>query len=295
MPKRLICTCLPLLGLFTPACGDDSNPAGGGSSGGTTTDADPSSTSEATADPSTTSSSSSTDAPVGSSSGDAADSSSTGSPSETVSFGGQVTDFIGILGIEGLSVGIEELDGASATTDAAGMFTFEGLEPDTPVNIVFEPLPGGRPPYAGGIWPERTGTMDRDDIAATLVQEPFIQSQLDGLASQDPVPPDLDRAIVVVRVNNPAVDGNTVSLTVDPEPAPGTFYAPNEGGAPVLDSTDIDFDTLPAAVFFNVADTEAGEITITATHSSGSLDCAVVHPHFITRGGYITQVSVRCE
>lgn len=292
---RLVCTCLSL-GLLAPACGDDSSPGGGGGStgGGSTTDASETGTA-GTTEPDPSTSSSTTEAADSSSTGSAADSSSTGSAPEAVSLGGQVTDFIGILGVEGLTVSLDIDPATTVVTDADGMFTFDELAPDTPVNFIFEPQPDGKPPYAGGIVPERSGTADRDDVAATVVQGPFIESQLDGLAPQDPVPPDLDQAIVVVRVNNAAIESGTVTLTFDPEPAPGTFYAPNENGVATLDSTEIAFDTLPAAVFYNLADTEAGDITITAEHSSGILPCEVTHPHFITRGGYITQVAVRCE
>ena len=292
---RLLCTCLSV-GLLAPACGDDSSPGGGSSTGGgSTTDAAESSSGGTTnPDPSTTSSST-TEAAESSSSGSAADSSSSGSLPESVSLGGQVTDFIGILGVEGLTVSLDIDPDTTVTTDADGMLTFEGLDPDTPVNFICEPQPDGKPPYAGGIVPERTGTADRDDVAAEVVQGPFIESQLEGLAPQDPVPADLDQAIVVVRVNNAAIESGTVTLTFDPEPAPGTFYAPNEDGVATLDSTEIAFPTLPAAVFYNLADTEAGDITITAEHSSGILPCEVSHPQFITRGGYITQVAVRCQ
>jgi len=191
-------------------------------------------------------------------------------------------------------VSLDILDDGMVTTDADGMFTFSALPPDTAVNLIFEPRPDGKPPYAGGITPERTGTMDRDDVAAEVVQGPFIQSQLDGLAAQDPVPPDLDMAILVAMVDPSVIASGTVTVTFDPEPPAGTYYAPADNGAAVLNSTEIGFATLPAAVVFNVADTASGEITITAEHSGG-LSCAVRHPHFFTQGGYITQVMIDCE
>jgi len=293
--KRLVCTCLLSMGLLAPGCGDDSSPGGSGSSTGEgSSSTDPGSTTSAPTTSTDPSTSSSTGAEESSTETGAAD--TTGSLPESVSLGGVVHDFIGTTGIEGLTVGLDILDDGMVTTDAAGMFTFEGLEPDTPVNLIFEPRPDGTPAYAGGIVPERAGTMDRDDVDASVVQQPFIESQLEGLAPQDPEPADLDQAIIVARVNNAALaGGGSVTLTVDPEPAPGTYYAPSETGAAVLNSTEIAFGTLPAAVFFNVADTEAGDITITAEHSTGLLTCEVMHPHWITRGGYITQVSVVCE
>ncbi len=208
--------------------------------------------------------------------------------------GGVVTDFIGILGIEGLAVSLDIDAGATATTDENGAFTFEGLDPDTPVNIIIEAQPDGTPPYAGSIVPERTGVQDRDDVDATSVQGPFIQAQLDGLEPQDPQPVDLEQAIVILRVNPVAIESGTVTLTIDPAPPAGTFYAPAENGSPVLDSLEIGFATLPAAVLFNVADTEPGDITVTAAHSGG-LTCSVRPPHWFARGGYITQVAVDCE
>ncbi|MBV1860973.1 MAG: carboxypeptidase-like regulatory domain-containing protein [Nannocystaceae bacterium] len=285
-----------MMGLIAPGCGDDGDPgSAGGSTGeaGTTTSGGSSS---GTTDPAPSTSSSTTDGPESSSSSETgvADSSSTGSLPNEVSLGGTVTDFLGILGIEGLTVTMDIDDTSSATTDASGAFTFEDLAPDTAINIIIEPQPDGKPPYAGSIVPERTGTQDRDDVDATSVQGPFIEAQLDGLESQDPEPTDLDLAIVIIRVNPAAIESGTVTLTIDPPPPAGTFYAPNENGGPVLNSTEIGFATLPAAVLFNVADTEAGDIEITAEHS-GALTCSVRHPHWFARGGYITQVAVDCE
>lgn len=293
---RLVCTCLSMMGLIAPGCGDDGDPGGAdGSTGeaGTTT-SQGSSSSATTADPST--SSSTTEAAESSSSTEtgAADSSSTGSLPDEVSLGGAVTDFIGILGIEGLDVSLDIDADSTVITDADGAFTFEGLTPDTAVNIIIEAQPDGVPPYAGSIIPERTGVQDRDDVDATSVQGPFIEAQLDALEPQDPEPVDLDQGIVILRVNPIAIESGTVTLTIDPPPPAGTFYAPNENGAPVLDSTEIGFGTLPAAVLFNVADTEPGDITVTAEHS-GDLTCTVRHSHWFARGGYITQVPVDCE
>jgi len=293
---RLVCTCLSMMGLIAPGCGDDGDPGGAAGSTGEagTTTSQGSSSSGTTALPST--SSSTTDEPASSSSSETgvADSSSTGSLPTEVSLGGAVTDFIGILGIEGLEVGLDIDAGATATTDANGAFTFEGLTPDTAVNIIIEAQPDGVPAYAGSIVPERTGVQDRDDVDATSVQGPFIEAQLNALEPQDPEPVDLDQGIVILRVNPIAIESGTVTLTIDPAPAAGTFYAPNENGAPVLDSTEIGFATLPAAVLFNVADTESGDITVTAEHS-GALTCTVRHPHWFARSGYITQVAVDCE
>lgn len=292
---RSVCTCLSaflaVVGLLAPACGDDSSPGGsGGSTGGSTTDPGGSSTTD---DDLSTSSSSGSGPAESSSSGEAVDSSSSGTLPDSVSLGGQVTDFVGIVGIEGLSVSLDILDDGSVTTDADGMFTFEALPLDTPVNIIFEPLPDGTPAYAGGIVPERTGTMDREDVTAQVVQGPFIEAQLASLADQDPEPPDLGMAILVAQVDPGVIASGTVTVSFDPAPPEGTYYAPSETGAPVLNSTEIGFATLPAAVVFNLADTAAGDITITAEHSGG-LTCTVRHPHFFTQGGYITQVTIDC-
>lgn len=286
-----------MMGLIAPGCGDDGDPGGAaGSTGEAGTTTSPGSSSSGTTAVDASTSSSTTDEPASSSSSETgvAESSSTGSLPSEVSLGGAVTDFLGILGIEGLTLSLDIDAGAIVTTDASGVFTFEALAPDTAVNIIIEELPDGTPAYAGSIVPERTGVQDRDDVDATSVQGPFIEAQLDGLESQKPVPTDFEQAIVIVRVNPVAIESGTVTLSIEPPPPAGTYYAPNENGAPVLNSTEIGFGTLPAAVLFNVADTESGDITITAEHS-GALTCTVRHPHWIARGGYITQVAVDCE
>ena len=292
---RLLCTCLPMMGLIAPGCGDDGDPgAASGSTGEAGTTTEPGSSSGTTAVDPSTSSSTTEDAESSSRTTGGADSSSTGSLPSEVSFGGAVTDFLGILGIEGLEVSLDIDPDTTTVTDENGAFTFDALTPDTAVNIIIEPQPDGDPPYAGSIVPERTGVMDRDDIDATSVQGPFIEAQLNALASQDPEPTDLTQGIVIVRVDPAAIESGTVTLTIDPPPPPGTFYVPGENGAPVLNSTEIGFATLPAAVLFNVADTEPGDVEVTAAHS-GALTCTVRHPHWFARAGYITQVAVDCD
>ncbi len=297
---RLVCTCLSSLWLLAPACGDDGDPGAGDASstgGGSTSSDETTDPGTTTTDPgSTTQDAGSDSASSSSSTTDAADSSSSGSLPDAVAFGGTVRDFLGVLGIAGAEVTIHGT-GTSTTADADGAFTFEDLEPDTPISLVMAPLAETKdaPAYAGAVVPERTGTMDRADVDAAMIQQAFIENQIAGLNSQGPAPVDLDQAIIVVTVNNDAIASGTVTIELDPPPAEGTFYAPDENGAPVLDSAEIGFATLSSAVFFNVPDTVPGDITVTATHETGLLTCTVPFPEWPTIGQHITLVSVVCE
>ncbi|MEM6296434.1 MAG: hypothetical protein AAGA54_34525 [Myxococcota bacterium] len=283
------------------ACGDDSDPgsadASSSTGSGSTTADETTAPGTTTTDPGT-STQSSESASGSSSSGttDAADSSSSGSLPEEVAFGGTVRDFLGVLGVAGATVTIHGTE-LSTTADADGAFAFEGLEPDMPLSLVLPPLPETKdaPQYAGAVVPERTGTMDRVDVDAAMIQQAFIENQIAGLDPQDPAEVDLDQAIIVVTVNNDAVASGTVTIELDPPPAAGTFYAPDESGSPILDSAEIGFATLSSAVFFNIPDTDPGDFTVSATHETGLLTCTVPFDSWPTIGQHITLVSVVCE
>lgn len=255
----------------------------------------------------TTSTSSTTDSPSSSSSttdegsssdssssGEQADSSSSGDLPEEVALGGTVRDFLGVEPLPNVDVSIYDSD-LSTVSDADGGFAFGGLEPDLAVAFVLSPLEGGPddPSYAGAIVPERTGVQDRSDVDATMIQQTLIENQIAGL-DETAAEPDLDAAIVIVRSDSETIGAGDVTIEMDPPPAEGTFYAPDETGAAVVNSSTIGYNILPVAVFFNVADTEPGDITVTATHAGGQT-CTIAHPQWPTLGGHITIVNVTCE
>ncbi len=296
-----LCTCL----LLPSACGDDSDPGAG--EPGTDTDANPTtdgSSSQTATDPttagptgSTTASSDSDSAQSSSTSDDETADTSTGSLPSEVALGGIVRDFLGVVPVEAAELSVYGMDDVTAVSAADGSFTFEGMEPDTPISLVLAPIDGGGDDldYAGSVIPERTGTADRMDVDAPMVQLEFIRSQIGTLEPQNPEPVDLDQAIIIVLAPSEAVMAGPVAIDMEPPPAAGTFYAADAGGSPVLDSSEIGFATVPAAVFFNVGDTDPGDISVTATHDSGLLDCIVDHEQWPTLGRHITIVTVSCE
>lgn len=285
-----------VIGLLAWGCGDD---APGGT--GNDTDSDGTSTtmsgSESSTAPSTTGA---TDSATGESSSSSSEgSSSSGGPVGDVMLAGRTQDFIGTEAIPGSEISVFGMDTLTATADADGNFELGPLPGDMPIALVLEPITVEDVDYVGSIVPERTGTMDRDDVIAPQINQVIIDEQIMGIQKQMPEPANLEQAIVIVMVRRatgamPFADG-TVNVEMDPPPAPGTYYAPDDMGAPILDSGEIGYEFIPAAVFFNLPDAEPGDITVTAEHSVPTAwTCAVDHPEWPTRGSYTTIVYVTC-
>ena len=285
-----------VVGLLAWGCGDD---APGGTGDDTDTDDGTSTTmsgSESSTSPSTTlNTDSTTEEPSSSSS----EGSSSGGPVGDVMLAGRTQDFIGTEAIPGSQISVFGMDSLTATADADGNFELGPLPGDTPIALVLEPITVEDVDYVGSIVPERTGTTDRDDVIAPQINQVVIDQQIMGIQEQMPEPADLEQAIVIVMVRRatgamPFADG-TVNVEMDPPPAAGTYYAPDDMGAPILDSGDIGYEFIPAAVFFNLPDTEPGDITVTAEHSVPTAwTCTVDHPEWPTRGSYTTIVYVTC-
>lgn len=240
-----------------------------------------------------------TDSAEGGSESSGPEGSSSSGGAQEVMLGGYTQDFIGIEAIPGTEIRVFGMETITATADGSGSFQLGPLPADTPVALVLDPITADAIDYVGSIVPERTGTADRNDVIARQVNQTLIDEQIMGIQDQMPQMANLDEAIVIVMVSrmtaaSPLADG-TVTVEMDPPPEAGTYYAPDATGEPILDSTEIGYQLIPAAVFFNLPDTQPGEITVTATHESALWTCAVDHPQWPTLGSYTTLVFVTCE
>lgn len=151
--------------------------------------------------------------------------------------------------------------------------------------------------YVGSVIPIDVGDgPTQEDEQLAQVSREFIDDQIALLENGMPLDPapDLDQAIVIVRLlsSNVLAEG-TVAANMSPAPAAGTFYAPDDQGAPVLDSNEMGFAFLPVVVFFNIAPDDPGAYSFTFDHPNAT--CDVVYPDFPTLGDHITLVDVRCE
>lgn len=276
-----------VLGVPALGCGDDTAPGDGDGSGsateGTSTGMGTSTTMVAD-DSGTTAGSGSAE------SGSESSSSSGEPPPVEVTAEGEVVDLVAMGPIAGAEIGVFELPGVTATADDMGLFSIGPLTANTQATFVVAPTTE----YWGSVIPVAiAGDPLQDDVQLAQLSSSLVDDQIMLLEPQMPAMPDLDQAIMIVRLINPtAIMEGATTIDMVPAPAPGTFYAPDPAGAPVLDKNTIDFTFLPVVVYFNVPDTAPGDIQITATHPTR--DCTVLFPDVPTIGQHMTLVDVEC-
>lgn len=263
-----------------PGDGDGSGTAGstGGSTGGTTMGADESTTAVASGSAEGSGSSS-----EGSSSGDP--------PPVEVTAEGEVVDFTAMATpIPGAEITVYDLPGVTATADDMGLFSIGPLPSDATATFVVTP----NTDYWGAIIPVAIGSDPlQEDVQLAQIPSAFVDLQIMYLEPQMPAMPDLDQAIIIVRLlNNTAVAEGPTTIEMTPSPPVGTYYAPDAMGAPVLNQSTIEFSPLPVVVFFNVPDSAPGDITVQATHPTR--ECSVLFPETPTIGQHITLIDIEC-
>lgn len=186
-------------------------------------------------------------------------------------------------------ISLLDMAGFETTSDAEGNYALAPLPAATEITVVIEPTAE----YLGSVIPLTVPDADLDTQPLAQISLATVQSQIDGLASQMPQPADLGQSIVIVRlVQKDAAGDGGATIDMQPPPMPGTFYAPDPTGQQTLDLDVIGWMVLPVMVYFNVPPSDAGVITITATHPLRT--CTVAHPSFPTLGGHITLVDVDC-
>ena len=158
--------------------------------------------------------------------------------------------------------------------------------------------------YFAAVVPERTGMMDRTDVIATMLNQDVIDARSRASSLRDrPRRTSVRRSsssctTSTIRTIRPTSSSPTATsrsrwtrLPVD-----GTYYAANMKGQQQLNSTEIGWVTIPAAVFYNLPDGGLGDITVTVEHEDTSLwDCGVRHPEWPTIGGHTTFVIFDCD
>jgi hypothetical protein len=276
-----------VVGVPALGCGDDSAPGGEGSGTEGTDGAESSTT--VVADGS--SSGAGSGSAEGSSTSDGESSSSGEPPPVEVTVEGEVVDFTNMGSpIADAAITVYDLPGVTATSDAEGLFSIGPLPANAPATFVVDPTSE----FWGAIIPTAIGTDPlQEDVQLSQIPSAFVDLQIMFLEPQMPAMPDLDQAIVIVRLlNNTAVTEGPTTIDMTPAPAPDTFYAPNAEGAPILNQNTIEFSALPVVVYFNVPDSAPGDITIEATHPTR--ECTVLFPETPTIGQHITLIDITC-
>ncbi|MCX4242233.1 hypothetical protein OEB96_16515 [Paraliomyxa miuraensis] len=272
------------LGALTVGCGDDSGVGSGeDSSSGSDTGASESTT--AVAD------STSTSAGSGSAEGSSSSSSSSGDPPvEEVVVEGEVIDFVNTQPIPGSEIALYDNASINTMSDGEGLFSLGPLTPNSVQTFVLAPSAD----YWGAIIPVDVGTDPlQEGVQLSQIPSEFVDLQIMFLQPQMPVPPDLNQAIIIVRLTSvSAVSDGPPMVEMMPAPEDGTYYAPDASGAPILNQTTIENTLLPFVVYFNVPDTDPGDISLSATHPTR--ECTVVHPAVPTLGQHISLFEIEC-
>lgn len=274
------------LGALTLGCGDDSSVGGSNDGSGTGTGSTGSGESTTmVADGSTTAVGS------GSAEGTGSSSSSGEPPPVDVTVEGEVVDFTA-MGTPIADAEISLFDDPSINTvaDADGLFSIGPIMAETTALFVVTPTPE----YWGAIIPIDIGADPlQEGVQLSQIPSSFVDFQIMLLEPQMPTMPNLDEAIVIVRlINNTAVSEGDTIIEMTPAPADGTYYAPDMSGVPVLNQNAIQFPALPVVVYFNIADTAPGDISFVATHPTR--ECEVLYPQLPTIGQHITLVEIQC-
>lgn len=214
-------------------------------------------------------------------------SSSSGEPPMGVTVEGEVTDVFLQSFIPGAQLSLYDDPTVTTTADASGLFSLDGVPAGALARLVVDPTSD----YWGTVYPTDIGPGPvRIGIEVPQISTEVVDIQLSALAPQMPAPLDPTQALVLVRLIQNTATGATIDM--DPPPAPGTYYAPDINGQPVLDQNLIEWPLYPVMVFFNVAPSNPGDLMITATHPER--ECTLLDPEFPTLGEHMTLVEVDC-
>lgn len=216
--------------------------------------------------------------------GDGGDTGTSG-PSE-VTISGIVQDFVLMGPIADAALSVFDMPGFETTSDMDGNYAIEGLTPNSEVFVILDPSTD----YFGGVRPVMVGPEDDDNVQLGQISRSFIEGQFDLIVDNGAVDPELDKAIIIVRLLQNTATGAVVEM--DPPPADDTYYAPDSGGSAILNQNTVEFALLPVVVFYNLDPVPQGTISFTVTHPERT--CTILHPDFPLLGEHISLVDVDC-
>jgi hypothetical protein len=192
---------------------------------------------------------------------------------------------MGPIGFAQMSLLDEPDSGTVSNSD--GTYSIEGLAPGSFHRIRLD----GNVNYWGAIVPVQLEDESLDEYDLSQVSTDVIDLQVGALQQQEPtVTVDETAAVVLVAINQNTATGATVTL--DPPPAPNTYYAPDADGAPILNSNMIEWGLFPVAIFFNLPPGDEGTYSIEVTHPDR--ECTVQDPQPPTLERHINLVYVDC-
>jgi hypothetical protein len=215
----------------------------------------------------------------------------TGGPA-AVFLGGEVRDFYPLAAvplIAGAEISVWNTPGFETTSDAMALWMTGPFAPNQDVVFIVEPSTE----YLGSVIPVAVGETDKDNVDLAQLSIEFVMAQYDLILDMGAIEPDLEQSIIVTRlINTQALGEGTVQVTMNPPAVADTFYAPDDAGSPVLNSNEMTFQFLPVVVYYNLPESQPGDITFEFSHPER--ECETVFTEYPTFGGHITLVDVEC-
>jgi hypothetical protein len=254
------------------ACGGGS---GDGDGGGETTDSGTETTGESTE------------------TGDGTETTESGETGDgTVTWSGIVKDFYSIDPdnpdpIAGAEISVIDLPGFETISATDGTWELAGLPANQTILIKIEDSGD----YWGAVVPMAIGDVDATDVDLAQVSVEAISVQEGVLQMQDPAfLADPTKAVFLAAVRQNSATGTTV--TMDPMPPSGNYYAPDESGNPVLDLNVASWFFRPLVVFANLEPGDADDYTVHAEHPER--DCTVLVPNQPSFARHINLFEIDC-
>ncbi len=288
---RWIPTLTCFLALGVGACGDD--PTGGSSGGGGTdsgTDTDTGSGSTGGVSTSTAGGASGT----GSTGGVPTSTAGTGGGSTTgaitVTLSGELSDRIFDLPIPDAAVSVHGMPGFETVTDANGLYTIEGLAPDSELFIIVDPSAD----FFGSVVPVGTEAPGGQDQDLAQVSRMFVDTSKGIVESMGSETLDMvTKGVIFARViQNTAVGEGPVTVDMTPAPVVNTYFGLDPNGNPILNTNTTEYGLLPVVLFANLDPADAGTYSISAAHDVRT--CTPVYATFPVLAEHLTLADVNC-
>lgn len=195
-------------------------------------------------------------------------------PGPVVTVRGRLTSTIGLdvpqAGMKVVLVGDETVE---TLTDAQGAFALAGVPAGGARFIAAIPTQE----YVGSIVGIDVPFIDLEDVKVPRLSRLDVKSIVDALTLQNAdLEYDTTSGNLLVTSNR----GDTV-ITVEPMPGPGTYYALDAEGTPVLGANASQY-FVPSVIYFNLAPTPAGTLQVNATHATSSCVVPLSQPPVVS-------------
>lgn len=202
----------------------------------------------------------------------------------TVTVRGKLIDALGLtMATEGIKIELVDDPDVFTLSDADGAFALSGVPAGGPSFLASPPTTE----FIGGIVGVDAQFADVEGLTLPRLSKLQIEGIVDALKAQDPNV-DYDASKGALYVTSTHTD---TTITIEPMPVAGNFYALDFFGSPILDQTASQY-LLPSVVFFNLPPGAAGSLEITAMHATVSCAVPLASPPILA--GHVALSSAKC-